>query len=74
MGRLRFHLLIQILIGTGQLAESLLHRQDIWFDLWIPLNLDLDFGRILKVVLYTTSIRVRLLHADGAFITGDLEV
>ena len=75
MGRLRFHLQLQILIGTGWLAESLLHRQEIWFDLWIPLTVDLDFDRILKVVLYAnSSIRVRLLHADGTFITGDIEV
>ena len=80
MGRLRFHLQLQILIGTGWLAESLLRRQEIWFDLWTPLTVDLDFDRILKVILYAaterlnSSIRVLLLHADGTFITGHVEV
>ena len=75
MGRLRFHWQLQILVGAGWLAESLLHRQEIWFDLWIPLTVDLDFDRILKVILYVnSSIRVQLLHADGTHITGDIEV
>ena len=74
MGRLRFRLQLHVLVGTGWFEESLLHRQDTWFDLWIPLALDFDFDRILKVVLYAnSSIQVRLLHADGTFITGDIE-
>ena len=45
------------------------------YDLWTPLVVDLGFDRILKVVLYAnSSIRVRLLHADGTFMTGDIEV
>ena len=75
MGRLRFHLQIHILIGTGWLDESSLHRQEIWFDLWTPLVVDLGFDRILKVILYaSSSVRVQLLHADGTHITGDIEV
>ena len=75
MGRLRFHILTQVLIGTGWLPERLLYQQALRFDLWTPLTLDLDFDCILKVVLYANSgIRVRLLHADGTFITGDIEV